>query len=77
MEVSLPIRVHHSDLLEIIKLRPDFDRVSYRIDARLGLDSPFGKLFIPVNKDDVVFVPEEYRSGTLIKRLLQPFKDML
>jgi LEA14-like dessication related protein len=75
--VRLPFRVHHSDLLGIIRRRPDLDRLPYTLDARLNLSSPFGEIVIPVKKSDTISVPEAYRPGTFLNRMLQPLKEML
>lgn len=75
-DIRLPFRIHHADLLGIIKRRPDLDRVPYSLDARLNMDSPFGELVIPVRKADTFSVPKAYRPGTYLKRILQPFTEM-
>ena len=77
VDIRLPFRVHHSDLLGILKRRPDLDRVPYSVDARLNLDTPVGELTIPLKKSDTVSVPAAYRPGTYFKRLLQPLKELL
>lgn len=77
VDVRLPFRVHHSDLLGILKRRPDLDRIPYSADARLNLDTPLGELAVPVKKSDTFSVPAAYRPGTYLKRLLQPLKEML
>lgn len=77
VDVRLPFRVHHSDLLGIFKRRPDLDHVPYSVDARLNLDTPVGELIVPLKKSDTVSVPAAYRPGTYLKRLLQPLKEML
>ena len=76
VDIRLPFRVHHTDLLEVIKRRPDLDRIPYSVDARLNLNTPFGDLVIPVKKSDTVSVPAAYRPGTYLERILQPLKDM-
>lgn len=77
VDIRLPFRIHHTDLLGIIKRRPDFDRIPYSIDARLNLDTPFGGLIIPLKKSDTVSVPSDYRPGTYFRRILQPLKETL
>lgn len=75
VDVRLPLRVHHGDLLGIIKRRPDLDRIPYSLDARLNLGTPLGELVIPLKRSDTVSVPEAYRPGTYLKRILQPLKE--
>lgn len=77
VDVRLPFRVYHGNLLEVIKRRPDLDRVPYILDARLNLNTPLGELVIPVKKSDTITVPAAYRPGTYLKRMLQPLKEML
>lgn len=77
VDVRLPFRVRHSDLLGIFTRKPDLDHIPYRVDARLNLDTPVGEIVIPVKKSDTVSVPAAYRPGTYFKRLLQPLKELL
>ncbi|MDD2899242.1 MAG: LEA type 2 family protein [Desulfuromonadaceae bacterium] len=76
VDIRLPFRIYHSDLIGIIKRRPDLDRIPYSLDARLNLDTPLGELTIPVKKNDTVSVPKEYRPESYLKRMLQPLKEM-
>lgn len=77
VEIRLPFRVHHTDLLGVIKRRPDLERIPYSVDARLNLATPLGEIVIPLKRSDTVSVPEAYRPGTYLKRMLQPLKEML
>jgi LEA14-like dessication related protein len=77
VDVRLPFRIHHTDLLGVIKRRPDFDRIPYSVDAKLNLATPFGEIVIPVKKSGIVSVPIDYRPGTFFKRMLQPLKEIL
>ena len=77
VDVRLPFRVNHSDLLGILKRRPDLDRIPYSVDARLDVATPLGELLIPLKKSDTVSVPAAYRPGAYLKRILQPFKEKL
>jgi len=77
VEVRMPFRVHHTDLLGAIKQRPDFDRIPFSVDARLNLATPLGEIVIPVSKSGTVSIPAVYRPGTYFKRMLQPLKEIL
>lgn len=77
VDVRLPVRILYSDLIGVLKRRPDLDRIPYTLDARLNFSTPLGELAVPVNKNDTVSVPESYRPGTYLKRILQPLKEML
>lgn len=76
-EVRLPFRVRHSELLGILKRKPDLNRIPYEVDARLNVGTPFGDLSIPVKQKDTLAVPEAYRPDTYLKRILQPLKNLL
>lgn len=76
VDIRLPFRVHHGDLLGVIRRRPDLDRIPYNLDARLNLNTPFGDLVIPINKSDTVSIPPTYRPGTYLERILQPLRKM-
>lgn len=73
--VRLPMRIPYGNLIEIIKRRPELDKIPYQVDARLNLDTPLGALMLPVKKSDLISVPESYRPGTYIKRFIQPLLE--
>jgi LEA14-like dessication related protein len=75
-QMQLPMRVSYGDLIEIIKRRPDLDKIPYQMDARLNIETPAGELILPVKKSDLISVPESYRPGTYLKRLLQPLLEL-
>ncbi|KAF0217711.1 MAG: water stress/hypersensitive response [Geobacteraceae bacterium] len=74
-DVRLPVRVEFSDLLEILKRRPDFDRIPYRLNAGLELDTPLGELLVPLDKSDTFAVPQEYRPSYLLKQVTDLFSS--
>lgn len=69
VDILLPLRISHGNLIEIIKRRPDPDRVPYSLNARLALTSPVGELSIPVERSDTISIPNRYRPETYINRL--------
>lgn len=69
-DMRLPIRVKYADLLEILKRRPDPDRIPYRLRASLMLGTPLGEMVIPVDRSDTFTVPETYRPSHLLNQLL-------
>lgn len=77
VDIRLPFRVYHADLLGVIQRRPDLDRIPYSVDARLNISTPFGEIVIPVTTSDTVSVPTAYRPGNYFKRMLQPLKEIL
>jgi LEA14-like dessication related protein len=68
-DMRLPVHLKFSDLLEILKQQPDLDKLPYRMNARLHLKNPLGEMVIPVEKNDTLNVPEQYRPGAAIDRL--------
>lgn len=75
--MRLPLRVKYADLIEVIKRRPDLDKIPYQVDAGLNLDTPLGELLIPVKKTDVISIPESYRPNAYFMRFLKPLKELL
>lgn len=73
--VRLPMRIPYGNLIEIIKRRPELDKIPYQVDARLNLDTPLGSLILPVKKSDLISVPESYRPDTYLKRFMQPLLE--
>lgn len=69
-DMRLPIRVRYADLLEIVKRRPDPDRIPYRIQASLLVTTPLGEMVIPVDMSDTFSMPEKYRPSHYLNRLM-------
>jgi LEA14-like dessication related protein len=69
-DMRLPIRVKYADLLEILKRLPDPDRIPYQLRASLMLSTPLGDMVIPVDRNSTFAVPETYRPGHVLNRLL-------
>lgn len=69
-DMPLPIRIRYGDLLEILKRRPDPERVPYHIQAHLLLGTPLGDMTVPVTIDDSFRIPERYRPSHYLQQLL-------
>ena len=72
-DMRLPVRVHYGDMVEILKRRPDPDRIPYRLKAGLELDSSMGEILVPFEKNATFSVPPEYRPSGLLKRFTEMF----
>lgn len=72
-DMRLPVRVTFGDLLEILKRRPDPDKIPYQIKARLHLKSPLGEMVIPVERDGSFALPEKYRPSFYLDRFRDVF----
>ena len=68
-DLRIPVRVSYGDLLEIFRQKLDPDKVPYALLASLDLDTPLGKLSVPVNSSGSYAVPKQYRPGSLLNRL--------
>jgi len=68
-DMRLPIHLNFSDLLEIIKRQPDLNKLPYQMNATLHLKHPLGEMTIPVEKNDILNVPDRYRPDAAINRL--------
>ena len=62
-DVRLPVRVRYTDLVEVLKRRPDPDHIPYLMTARLQVQTPVGEMLIPLEKSDSFSVPEPLRPG--------------
>jgi LEA14-like dessication related protein len=67
--IRLPVRLKYGDLLEIIKRSPDPDRIPYRLNSLLHLDTPLGTMTLPVERSAFMAIPEKYRPASMIRRL--------
>lgn len=72
-DVRLPVRIKHGDLIDILKHRPDPDKVPYRLYAHLRLKTPLGEMLIPITSASTFSVPEHYRPDAYLGR----FKNLL
>lgn len=76
-EMRLPVRIQYSDLAEILKRRPDPDRIPYRLNAGLELDSSLGNFLVPVEKKDTFSIPEQYRPSHALKLISDMFDRVI
>ncbi len=75
--LRLPLRIRFADVIELLKSRPEIDRIPYRMSARLNLRTPLGEVAVPVERNDVFQLPEMYRASNFIRRFLPtPKKDL-
>jgi LEA14-like dessication related protein len=74
--IRLPVRLKYNDLLEIIKRQPDPDKIPYRMDARLFVDTPLGEMVIPVEKDATLSIPQKYRPSKFLNNLQDALRSI-
>lgn len=75
-DMRLPVRLKYSDLLEILKRRPDPDKITCHILARLQIDSPLGEMTIPIDEHATFSIPEKYRPSYLLDRVRDSLKSL-
>jgi len=68
-DMLIPVRISYSDVMEILKRRPDLKEIPYQLNAKLDVGTPVGNVKVPVSKDGVLSVPEHYRPGNLLRQL--------
>jgi len=74
-DLRIPIRVSYGNLLEILKRGPDPEQLPYALQAGLDLDTPLGKLSVPVQHTGSYAVPKQFRPGSLLNRLGDFFRQ--
>ena len=60
-DLRIPVQVGYTDMLEILRHRPDPDRIPYQLSAGLEVSAPFGKMYIPIEKGGTLRVPDRFR----------------
>jgi LEA14-like dessication related protein len=73
-DVRLPVRIKLADLIEVLKRRPDPEKVPYQMNARLQLSTFAGEMTIPIESSSTFSVPETYRPDYYLNRLKSLFK---
>ena len=73
-ELRVPIRVSFGELLALVQSKPNFDAVPYVLSAGLDLDTPLGKVNLPVNRTGTYAVPPKYRPAPLLNKLSDFFR---
>ena len=68
-ELRIPVRISYRDLLEIFNRKPNLDSIPYQLSAGLELDTPLGKMNVPVHRNGSYAVPKQYRPPAMLNRL--------
>lgn len=68
-DVRIPIKISYRDLIEILKRKPDPDKVPYQLAAGLEMDTPMGRMTVPVNRDGTYAIPKQFRPSAFLNRL--------
>jgi LEA14-like dessication related protein len=75
-DLQVPVHLKFADLLRIIRQSSDPDRIPCLINARLKLKTPLGDMLIPVEKQIVLTLPEQYRPAAYIDRLRDTLRSI-
>jgi LEA14-like dessication related protein len=67
-DLRIPIKVSYGDLLEILK-GLDPNQIPYVLQAGLDLQTPLGRLNLPVTHTGTYAVPKQFRPGSLLNKL--------
>ncbi|WP_136514665.1 LEA type 2 family protein [Geomonas edaphica] len=73
-DVRIPIRVAYADLLEILKRKPDPDKIPYQLAAGLDLETPLGQMSVPVKHTGTYAIPKQYRPAAIFGKIADFFK---
>jgi len=65
----LPVHLKFADLQEIIRHTPDPDNIPYQLNSMLHMKTPLGEMSVPVEKNAVLTIPEQFRPAAFINRL--------
>ena len=76
-DLRLPVRIEFKDLIAIMKRRPDPDKIPYRLQAGLDLETPMGQLLIPIDKADSFAVPDHYRPSFYLTEIPEFVRELL
>ncbi|MBJ6750416.1 LEA type 2 family protein [Geomonas anaerohicana] len=68
-DVRIPVRITYADLLEILKRKPDPDRIPYQVAAGLDLETPVGQMTVPVKKNGTYAIPKKYRPAAIFGKI--------
>ena len=74
-DLRFPIRIPHGSLIELLKRRPDPDRIPYRLEASLNLASPLGDMKIPIERNDTIAIPRKYHPGDALERVFNLLRN--
>ena len=73
-DLRIPIRISYGDLLEILKRKPDPDKIPYQLAAGLDLDTPLGQMTVPVSRTGTYAIPQQYRPSALFGKISELFR---
>lgn len=76
-DFRLPVRVEYKDLIAIVKRRPDPDKIPYRLQAGLEMETPVGQLLVPIDRTDSFAVPDQYRPSFYLKEIPEFLRSLV
>ncbi len=76
-DFRLPVRLEYKDLIAILKRRPDPDKIPYRLQAGLDMETPVGQFLVPIDKADSFAVPDQYRPSFYLKEVPELLRSLV
>lgn len=68
-EFRIPIRISFGDLFEILKRKPDPEKVPYQLTAGLDVATPLGQMTVPISHSGTYAIPKKYRPSSLFNKV--------
>jgi LEA14-like dessication related protein len=68
-DLRIPVHIGYRDMLEIVRHRPDPDRIPYQFSAGLEVNSRLGRMYIPVEKGGTFAIPQQFRPSFYLDML--------
>jgi LEA14-like dessication related protein len=75
--VRLPVRLAMGSVVELLKRRPDPERIPYRLLAGLQIDTPLGERVVAIDKDGSFTIPPRYRPSQWLKSFQGAVDELL
>lgn len=73
VDARLPVRVAFSSLYELMKRRPDPDKIPFRLTGTLIVDTTLGEKIVPFTKNGTFAIPKRYRPSGI----MESFKNLI
>lgn len=76
-DLRLPVRLPLPAVIELLKRRPDPDRIPYRLVAGLQVATPLGERVLSIDRDGIFAIPPAYRPSQWLNALQGMAQDLL
>jgi len=69
-DLRIPIRVTFADLMAVFKRQVDPEHVPYQLAAGFEVDTPLGRMTVPVSRTGTYAIPKQYRPGSVLNKMM-------